>query len=75
MARRRDKTQAQTFQVVERVIERVDFELAAVTGTGVDLADRERTAELGARKSVNTFRQLGEPGLVGRGCRLGERPW
>ena len=30
MSRRRDKAQAKTLQVIERVVERVDFELAAI---------------------------------------------
>jgi hypothetical protein len=40
MARRGDKAQAEALEIVEGVVERMDFELAAVAGAGVDLADR-----------------------------------
>ena len=45
MARRGDEAQAEALEVVEGVVERVDLELAAVAGAGVDLADRETAAE------------------------------
>ena len=45
MARRGDEAQAEALEVVEGVVERVDLQLAAVAGAGVDLADRERAAE------------------------------
>ena len=45
MARRSDKAQPEALEIVERVLQRVDFQLAAVARAGVDLADRERAAE------------------------------
>ena len=39
MARGRDKAQAKAFQIVECVVERVDFQFTAVAGAGIDLAD------------------------------------
>ena len=44
MPRRGDEAQAEALQVVERVVERVDFQLAAVAGAGVHLADRQASA-------------------------------
>jgi hypothetical protein len=45
MARAGDEADAQAFDVVVGVVERVDLELAAVAGPGVDLADRQRLPE------------------------------
>ena len=73
MARRGDEAQAEAFEIVERVAERVDFQFAAVAGAGIDLADRQRAAEPGAGGAVHALRQLGKTGLIGRGRRLGER--
>ena len=74
MARRGDEAQAEPFEVIERVCQSVDFELAAVAGTGIDLADRQRAAKAGARCPVDVSGQLGECGFAGCGRRLGERP-
>ena len=41
----RDEADAEPLDVVERIVERVDLELAAVAGAGVDVADAERAAE------------------------------
>ena len=41
MARRGDETQAEPLEIVEGVVERVDLELAAIAGAGIDLADGE----------------------------------
>src|SRR5487761_2557832 len=73
MAWRGDEMQAEAFEIVERVVQRVNFQLAAVAGAGVDLPDRQRAPELGARGAIDALRQLGERGLVGLGRRLGER--
>jgi len=40
---------AEAFEIVKRVIQRMDFQLAAVAGAGIDFPDRQRTPELGAR--------------------------
>ena len=45
MARAGDELDAETLDVVVRIAERVDLELAAVARAGVDLADRQRAAE------------------------------
>ena len=42
-----DEADAEPFEVVEGIVERVDLELAAVAGAGVDVTDAERTAEHG----------------------------
>ena len=60
--------QAEAFEIVERIVERVDFQLAAVAGTGIDLADRQRAAELGARGAFEALGKLGERRLVGCGA-------
>jgi hypothetical protein len=41
----RDEPDAEALDVVVRVAERVDLELAGVAGAGVDLPDRQRAAE------------------------------
>ena len=73
VARRGDEAQAEAFEIVERIIQRVDFQFAAVAGAGIDLADRERTAEPGARGTIDALRQFGERGIIRRGRRLGQR--
>jgi hypothetical protein len=45
MARARREANAQALEVVVRIVEGVDLELAAVARSGVDLADHERAAE------------------------------
>ena len=60
MARRGDEAQAEAFQVVERVVECVDLQFAAVAGAGVDLADRQAAAEPALRRAVEVCRQRGE---------------
>jgi|SRR5262249_23552084 len=45
MARRGDEVQSEPLEIVVWAREAGNFELAAVTGTGVDLTDRERPAE------------------------------
>ena len=44
MARRRHEPQAETLNVVKWIVERMDLELAAIAGAGVDLADGEAAA-------------------------------
>ena len=45
MPRACDKLDAETFEVVVGVAQRVDFQLATVAGAGVDVAYGERPAE------------------------------
>ena len=53
MARRGDEAQAEALEIVEGVVERVDFQFAAVAGAGVDLADREAAAEPAPRGAID----------------------
>src|SRR5215471_463739 len=41
MARRCDETQPETLEIVEGVVEGVDFQLATVARTGIDFANRQ----------------------------------
>jgi hypothetical protein len=72
MARRGDEADAETLEVVERVAQRMDLELAAVAGAGVDLADRERAAEPPAGGAVHFGGDLGQDVVAGPGCTLGQ---
>src|ERR1700730_16574098 len=45
MARRGHEFQAETLDVVDRIADGVDFELAAVARSRIDLADGQRAAE------------------------------
>ena len=65
MTRRRDETQAEAFEIVERIVERVDFELAAVAGAGVDLADGQAASQPSMRGAVDLLCKLGERRFVG----------
>ena len=51
VARRRDKTQAESFEIVIGVVERVDLQLAAIAGARVDFADRQAAAQFLARRA------------------------
>ena len=42
---RSDEAQPVTFQIIECVVQRMDFQFAAVAGAGIDLADRQAPAE------------------------------
>ena len=53
MARRGHEAQAEALEIVEGVVERMDLQLAAVAGAGIDLANRETAAEL-ARAAAST---------------------
>ena len=55
VARRGDEAQAEALEVVEGVVERVDLQLAAVAGAGIDLADRQAAAEPAARGAVDAL--------------------
>ena len=63
---RGDEAQAEAFEIVERVVQRMDLQLAAVAGAGIDFADRQAAAEPPARGAVDALRKLGERGLVAR---------
>jgi hypothetical protein len=45
MARAGDKADAQAFEVVVRVAQRIDFEFATIAGARIDLADAQGLAQ------------------------------
>lgn len=53
MARAGNEADPEAFQIIDRIVERLDFELTAVARARVDMADTQRTAEHGA----NALRQ------------------
>jgi hypothetical protein len=69
MTRRRDEAQAEALQVVERVVQRMDFQLAAVAGAGIDLANCQTAAETALRGAVELRTKLGEFRIVRDGFR------
>ena len=81
MARRGDEAQAEALQVVERIVERVDLQLAAVAGAGIDLADRQAAAEPAPRRALDVRRRVrqrrivrpGAASVSGRASRLSNR--
>jgi len=54
VTRGRDKSQAEAFEIIEGVVERVDFELAAVARAGVDLPNRETAAQPSACRVLHS---------------------
>ena len=74
MARRGDEPQAEALDVVIGVVERVDFQLASIAGSGIDLADRQAAAEPSPRGLAERRGELRHGGVIGRRRPLGERP-
>jgi hypothetical protein len=70
---RGDEAQAEAFQIVEGIVERMDFQLATVAGAGVHLADRQAAAEPPPRRRVELGGELGELHVARRWHGLGER--
>ena len=70
MARRRHEVHPESFHVVDGAGQAVDFDLAAVTGSGVDLANRERATE---QPPDARFERHGDRGnrRIGKAQRLG----
>src|SRR5258706_15560746 len=73
MPRGRDKTQAKTFEVVKRVLQSMDFQLAAVAGARINLADRKTAAEAPARRPVESGGKLRQFRIIRFGARLRQR--
>ena len=73
MARRGDKPQAEPLDVVVGVVERVNFQLASVAGSGVDLADRKAPAEPSPCGLSERSCKLRNGGIIGQRRPLGER--
>ena len=74
MTRRGDEPQAEPLDVVIGVVERVNFQLASVAGSGIDLADRQAPAEPPPRGLPERGGKLRHGGVIGRWRPLGERP-
>jgi hypothetical protein len=53
MARRCDEAQAKTLEIVERIVQGVDFQLAAVARAGIDLTDRQAASQPPPRGAVD----------------------
>jgi hypothetical protein len=73
MARRGDEAEAEALEIVERVVERMDLQLAAIAGAGIDLADRQAAAEPAACGRIETSRQRRQIRILACRRRLGER--
>ena len=71
--RRGDEANAKSLEVVERIVEGVDFELAAVAGSGVDLANCQAAAQASARGAIEASCELIHCSVAQRWRRLGER--
>ena len=56
MPRRSDEAQAKTFEIVEGVAERVDFQLAAIAGAGIDLRGSKDCGRAAPRRAVRRSR-------------------
>ena len=74
VARRRDEALAEALEIIERVVERMNLQLAAIARSGIDLADRQAAAEPRLRNGGELGGELGQPGLARRQRRLGQRP-
>src|SRR5258706_6404270 len=70
VARACDKFDAEPFEVVIGIVERVDFELATVARTGVDVTYRQRAAEILQDLAVQLFARRAKP-LIGMRRGLG----
>src|SRR5690606_19746080 len=73
VTRRGHEAEAETLEIVIDVVERVDFELAAIAGARVHLANGQAAAEHSARARLKSLRQLRQHGIIGRRARLGQR--
>ena len=58
------------FEIVERVIERMNFQLAAVARSGVDLADRKAAAETAPCGAIDASSEFRERRVIRRRRRL-----
>jgi hypothetical protein len=71
MARRGNEVEAEPLQIVIGIVQRVDFQFAAVAGTGIHFSNRQTTAESSPRRSIDLRAQLSQRrfGRGGRGDR------
>src|SRR5262249_51948277 len=58
------ETQPESLEIVERVVERVNLELAPIARPGIDLADREAAPQALPRGALDARRELGERRFV-----------
>jgi hypothetical protein len=70
VARRCDEAQTEALEIVERIVQRVDFQFAAVARTGIDLADRQAAAEPPPRGTVELPCKLAKRARRRRGAAL-----
>src|SRR5262249_14230297 len=73
MARRSDETNAEALDIVDRIVERVDLELATVARARVDFTDREAPTQAPTRGRVELERERSELGVDELRRRLGDR--
>src|SRR5262249_28487897 len=64
VARRGHETQPESLEIVERVVERMDLELATVARPGIDLANREAATQALPRGTSHAGRELDERGFI-----------
>ena len=64
---------AKSLEVIERVVEGVDFEFAAVARAGVNLSDCQAATQPSARCAIDASCKLIHCGVAQRWWRLGER--
>jgi hypothetical protein len=74
VARAGDELDAQAFDVVVGVVQGVDFQLAAVARTGIDLANGQRLAENGEQFVLNRSPSTRRASLHSGGGSL-RMPW
>jgi hypothetical protein len=72
MPRRSDETQPKALQVVKRVIERMDFQLAPVTRACIDFANGKAAAEPASRCAVQIARKPAQRRLIEGRRRFGQ---
>ena len=51
-----DESDTETFEVVERIVQGMNLELAAIAGTGIDMPNAERTAQERTKRSCRPSR-------------------
>ena len=73
MARRGDKAQAEAFEIVEGVVEGVNFKLTAVARAGIHFTDCQAVAESPLCRVLDMRRQFGKRRLVRSRRLLGQR--
>ena len=73
MTWRSNKSQPESFEIIENVIERMDLEFAPIAGTGVHFPDGERSTKALSSDAVDSSAELGENGIICGRRRFGQR--